>query len=62
MMRKYTYEVSFLVTVLSDTEDNSLQALDRKFPEHDGRIAFHNIDKNEVYCTLFEVRGIGEEE
>lgn len=61
-MKKFTYEITFLTTVVAQDEDKSLDALERKFPTNNGLVNFHNIASDEIYCTLFEIRGIGEEE
>lgn len=55
-MRKFTYEISFLTSVIAQDEDKSLDALERKFPTNNGLVNFHNIASDEIYCTLFEVR------
>lgn len=61
-MKKFTYEITFLTTVVAQDEDKSLDALERKFPTNNGLVSFHNIESDEIYCTLFEIKGIGEEE
>lgn len=61
-MKKFTYEITFLTTVVAQDEDKSLDALETKFPTNNGRVNFHNIEAAEIYCTLFEIKGIGEEE
>lgn len=70
-MRKFTYEISFLTSVVAEDEEKALEALERKHPRNNGLVSFHNIDGDEIYFTLFEVRemngtklssGFGEEE
>ena len=62
MMRKFSYEISFLVTLLARDEEDAFKGLEHKFPKNNGRVTFANIDGDEIYFTLFDVKGIGEEE
>jgi hypothetical protein len=57
-MKKFTYEISFLTTVIAQDEDKSLEALERKFPTNNGLVSFHNVASDEIYCTLFELRNM----
>lgn len=57
-MKTYTYEINFLVSVKAENEDKSLEALEKKFPRHDGLVTFANIDGDEIYFTLFEVKDV----
>ena len=61
-MRKFTYEISFLTSVVAQDGDKALEALERKYPRNNGLVSFHNVASDEIYCTLFEIKGIGEEE
>jgi len=55
-MRKFTYEISFLTSVVAQDGDKALEALERKYPRNNGLVSFHNIDGDEIYFTLFEVK------
>lgn len=59
-MKTYTYEINFLVSVRAEDEDKSFEALEKKFPRHDGLVTFANIDGDTIYFHLREVKETNE--